>query len=88
MTWDELKEKAKEMGAEIIKGIVADLTYEVIVFEDFRFYRDGQITYPDFLPPEERHFVSKNRTPSQMFAMMKVLHGYNVCLTKVFKKGK
>lgn len=73
MTWDELKEEAKKMGAEIIKGIVADLTYEVIVFNHFRFYRDGVITYPDFLPIEERHFVSKDRTPDQMLAIMKAL---------------
>ena len=73
MTWEELKEKAKEMGAEIIKGIVADLTYEVIVFNHFRFYRDGEITYPDFLPLEDRHFVSKNRTPEQMLMIMRGL---------------
>lgn len=73
MTWEELKEEAKKMGAEIIKGIVADLTYEVIVFNHFRFYRDGEITYPDFLPLEDRHFVSKDRKPDQMLAIMKAL---------------
>lgn len=73
MNWEELKKEAQEMDAEIIKGIIGDLTYEVIVFKHFRFYRDGQITYPDFLPFEERHFVSKDRTPDQMFAIMKAL---------------
>ena len=72
MTWEELKEEAKKMGAEIIKGMVADLTYEVIIFNHFRFYR-GVITYPDFLPLEDRHFVSKDRKPDQMLAIMKAL---------------
>ncbi len=73
MTWEELKEEAKKMGAEIIKGVVGDLTYEVIIFNHFRFYRDGVITYPDFLPLEDRHFVAKDRKPDQMLAIMKAL---------------
>jgi len=73
MTWEELKQKAKEMGSEIVKGTAGDLTYEVIIFNNFRFYRDGEIMYPNFMPIDDRFFISKDRTPDQMYSIMKAL---------------
>ena len=73
MDWEELKEEAKKMGAEIVKGTVGDLTYEVIIFNHFRFYRDGEIMFPNFMPIDDRFFISKDRTPDQMLAIMKAL---------------
>lgn len=73
MTWDELKEKAQELGAEILIGGVLGKNYEVILYKNFRFYRDGVITFPESLPLTERYCVADDRTYTQMFMIMDAL---------------
>lgn len=79
MTWEELKEKAKEMGLEIIVGSVGDYTYEKIVMGKLHFYRDGTITCPfeyvneDGYPAHDRVIIAEHRTPEQMLMIMRGL---------------
>lgn len=73
ITWDELKEKAKELGAEVLTGSVLDRTWEVILYKNFRFYRDGVITFPETLPLDERYCVADERTYEQMLMIMEAL---------------
>ena len=40
MTWEELKEEAKKMGAEIVVGSVGKYTYEKIIMGKLCFYSD------------------------------------------------
>lgn len=43
MTWEELKEEAKKMGAEIVIRIFADEIIEKIIFNNVAFYSDGGV---------------------------------------------
>lgn len=59
MTWEELKERAKELGAEVY----ADL----IVFDGFWFWSNGTIEYGE-------ETLSIKRTPEQMLMLMEALN--------------
>ena len=43
MTWEELKEEAKKMSAEIVIRIIADEIIEKIIFNNVAFYSDGGV---------------------------------------------
>lgn len=79
MTWEELKDKAKEMGLEIIIGSVAEYTYEKIIMGQLHFYRDGIITCPfeyvniDGYLAHDRVVIAEHCTPEQMLMIMKGL---------------
>lgn len=73
MTWEELCEKAKELGAEVLRGSVLDRTWEVILYKRFRFYRDSVITFPETLPLEDRYCIADKRTYEQMLKIMEAL---------------
>lgn len=79
MTWEELKEKAKEMQWEIVVVTLCDYTYEKIVTKTLSFYRDGTITCPfeyvneDGYPSHDRVVVTEKRTPEQMYKIMEAL---------------
>jgi hypothetical protein len=68
MTWEELKEKAKEMGALVCCG-------GTILFSHLEFHEDGDI----YLDREELDdvwnipCVSSDKTPDEMLAIMKAL---------------
>lgn len=67
MTWEELKEKAKEMGWEYKKTAYSEylLSWEV---EDtsIKFYPDGEIMV-------DNSTFSQDRTPDQMYQIMLAL---------------
>lgn len=76
MTWEELKEKAKKMGAEIIIRIIADRTIEKIIFNNVAFYSDGGICGVYEREDGSTYCGSaftQDRTPEQMLAIMKAL---------------
>lgn len=79
MTWEELCEKAKEMGAGIVVSQVGEYTYEKIMYGKLCFYRDGEITCPymfineDGYPEHDMVIVAKDRTPDQMYMIMEAL---------------
>ena len=79
MTWEELCEKAKEMGAEIVVGSIGKYTYKKIIIDKLCFYSDGEITCPYIFINEEGCpekgvvKVAKNRTYDQMYAIMEAL---------------
>ena len=79
ITWDELKEKAKDIGLEIIVGSVGDYTYEKIVMGKLHFYRDGTITCPfeyvnvDGYPSHDRVIIAETLKPEQMLMIMRWL---------------
>lgn len=79
MTWEELKEKAKKTGYEIIIGTFGDYTYEKIITKHLFFFRDGTITCPyeyineDYLPKSDYVVVAERRTPDQMCQIMEAL---------------
>ena len=70
MTWDELKEEAKKMGADV---------YDTgsIYFSHLQFEEDGGIyvdpVHYDWETSGECICVSSDRTPDQMLAIMKAL---------------
>lgn len=63
MTWDELVEKAEEMGAKIVD----DNPYrqEKIMFETVSFYKNGRMIMEECLVAD--------RTPEQMLMIMRGL---------------
>ena len=63
MTWEELCEKAKDMGAKIVD----DNPYrpEKIVFETISFYKNGRMIMEECLVSD--------RTPDQMYQIMEAL---------------
>lgn len=67
MTWDELKEEAKKMGAEIYTSPYDD--FERIDFKNVYLNKNGQIAVQD----ENLAMLSEDRTPDQMLAIMKAL---------------
>lgn len=59
MTWEELKEKAKELGANAVYK-------DLIVFDAKCFWVDGDIDWNDAT-------IAKDRTPEQMYKIMEAL---------------
>ena len=71
MDWEELKEEAKKMGALIGKSgaiYISHLQFE----EDGGIYVDPA-DYYDWEEPGECICISSDRTPDEMFAIMKAL---------------
>ena len=66
MTWDELKEKAKEIGykeqAFLGEALTKDSAYHEITF-----YKNGNIEYND------DYVIAFDRTPEQMLMIMRGL---------------
>lgn len=79
MTWEELCEQAKEMGAEIVVGSIGNYTYKKIIMDKLCFYSDGEITCPYMFINEEGYpeqdiiKIAENRTTDQMYQIMKAL---------------
>ena len=75
MTWEELKEKAKELGYKPVCKIPRDKLMMVLVNEEgYGFYPDG-IIEQECTDDDDccgRPFAY-DRTPDQMFAIMKAL---------------
>lgn len=67
MTWDELKEEAKKMGAKIYISPYDD--FERIDFKNVYLNKNGQIAVQD----ENLAMLSEDRTTDQMLAIMKAL---------------
>lgn len=70
MTWEELVEKAKELGGAIGKD-TGDIYFSNLVFEE-----DGGIYLNDALIDDECNVIpciSSDRTPEEMFAIMEAL---------------
>lgn len=63
MTYEELKKKSKELGAEIIN--------DCIVFRCFCFYADGMIDI--YRSDDGYELFSTNRTYEQMLMLMEAL---------------
>ena len=65
MTWDELKEKAKEMGYKesdfLGNALIKEIEYEM------SFYKTGRIEIND------DYVIVRNRTPEQMLMIMRGL---------------
>ena len=69
MTWEELKEKAKELGFTISSYIDEDeVELEYIYCNDYIYLEeDGDIT------TSTENIVAENRTPDQMYQIMLAL---------------
>ena len=69
MTWEELKEKAKELGFTISSYIDEDeVELEYIYCNDYIYLEeDGNIT------TSTENIVAENRTPEQMYQIMLAL---------------
>ena len=69
MTWEELKEKAKELGFRISSYINEDgVELEYIYCNDYIYLEeDGNIT------TSMENIVAENRTPEQMYQIMLAL---------------
>lgn len=66
MTWEELKEKAEEMGY-FLEGYDEDVLYQYKPIETgLHFRQSGKITYGEKV-------IVENRTFEQMFAIMEAL---------------
>lgn len=66
MTWEELCEKAKEMGY-FLEGCDEDALYQYEPIQTgLHFRQSGKITYGDKV-------IVEDRTPDQMLAIMKAL---------------
>lgn len=73
MTWEELKEKAKEMGAKIYISPYGD-GYERIDYKNTMFNIKGDVVVEDrFFDMDVIADLAEKRTPDQMFAIMKAL---------------
>ena len=60
LSWDELKEEAKKMGADV------EVFDGFICLGCMYFWNDGEINY-------NGEIIAEDRTPSQMLAIMKAL---------------
>lgn len=69
MTWEELKEKAKELGFEVSSYTNEDdVELEYIYCNDYIYLEeDGTIT------TSTENIVAENRTPEQMYQIMLAL---------------
>ena len=73
MTWEELKEKAKEMGASVYVSPLGD-NYERIGFKNIYIHNDdGEIYISVETKSGFALLADNNRTPDQMLAIMKAL---------------
>ena len=71
MTWEELKEKAKEMGYIIcLNGDCIKTNDDTQYNHTMFYYRDGIINVQHF---GNLCLVAEHRTPDQMYAIMKAL---------------
>jgi len=77
MTWEELKEKAKEIG-----GVLSESSFGTwyIKYKDLKFYWDGGITvdYSYYDSGDDENYsdsevITSNRTPDQMWQIMEAL---------------
>ena len=71
MTWDELKEKAKEMGYEVKKDTVWCQKYftgELFTLDGITFTEDGTVFLDGY-----GNVVAYDRTPEQMLMIMRGL---------------
>lgn len=76
MQWEELKEKAKKMGATIVIRTFADGTIEKIVFNNVAFYSDGGVCGIYERVDGSTYCGSaftQDRTPEQMLMIMEAL---------------
>ena len=69
MTWNELKQKAKEMGAEIIEPVFKNKTKEKIIFRNLVFWGEGLVG-PVYNNVYGESFT-QDRTPAQMLSIIK-----------------
>lgn len=60
MTWEELVEKAKEMGANV------EIFGELFSMDDVYFWKNGEVNILGSV-------IAKHRTPEQMYAIMEAL---------------
>jgi hypothetical protein len=75
MTWDELKEEAKKMDAEIYINPY-DNNFERIDYKSICFFKSGTVSASDDAPSDRVYgkiYLEDNRTPDQMLAIMKAL---------------
>lgn len=85
MNWEELKVEAKKMGAEIVIRIIADEIIEKIIFNNVAFYSDGCVCGIYEREDGSTYCGSaftQDRTPDQMFAIMKALTTKEIELEK------
>ena len=75
MTWEELKEEAKKMGAFI--GSPSSIDVDYFRFGDLIFNKTGKIILNDTSYDEDvcsvNHLIAIDRKPDQMLAIMKAL---------------
>lgn len=68
MTWEELCEKAKEMGHEVYDFWILDTK------EGLDYYKDGTINlHFEWSERDSLICFAKDRTPDQMYAIMEAL---------------
>lgn len=72
MTWEELKEEAKKIGASIYISPFED-NFERIGFKNANFFNDNGEKYIAVETKSGFAIFAENRTPSQMLAIMKAL---------------
>lgn len=65
MTWEELKYKAKGLGAEVYS--------DVIYYSNLVFWVFGEVETQVKTFSEENKTIAKDRTPEQMWQIMEVL---------------
>lgn len=65
MTWEELKQKAKELGAEVYS--------DVIYYSNLVFWVFGEVETQVKTFSEENKTIAKDRTPEQMWQIMEAL---------------
>lgn len=71
MTWEELVEKAKEMGYVVTcNGYCLMSNDNKIYNHTMHYYKDGVISSEHF---EKQCFVADHRTPEQMYQIMEAL---------------
>ena len=75
MTWEELCEKAKKMGYVEVEKFPYGKSQMAIVNEDVEiaFYKDGTVECEAYNDNCCGRPFTKDRTPEQMFAIMKAL---------------
>lgn len=71
MTFEELKQEAKNMGMLIVEAN-SMLKEHIWVTDNLCFYEGGNIVFDD-VDVESRHIVASDLTPNQMFTVMKAL---------------
>ena len=72
MTWEELKEKAKEMGADIYISPLGD-NFERIGFKNANFFNDNGEKYIAVETKSGYALFAEDRTPKQMLMIMRGL---------------